>query len=135
MTRHAMSVALLVAALGWRGPAALDGCWRGSTTNGSNPGLNIMTMCMDADDDVGLTVYFPNTPIGEPPTTCLARGRRSEAEGNKFRILTDEGLCRNGGTMGAYDFHCELEADEALSCDHIVRSGDNVNVRLEKLNQ
>jgi hypothetical protein len=133
MTRVGVFAALVGAVVGLHGRAALDGCWTGSTTNGSNPGLNIMTMCMDADDDVGLTVYFPNTPIGEPPTTCLARGRRSEAQGNAFRILTDEGLCRNGGTMGVYDFHCSLEADEALSCDHIVRSGDNVNVRLEKL--
>jgi hypothetical protein len=135
MTKVAGCLALLAAALGFPRPSALDDCWTGSTTNGSNPGLNTMRLCIAADDAVELRVYFPNTPIQEPPTICVSSGRRVERQRDTFRIVTEVGECENGSTMGRYDLHCAVRAGDALSCTFPVPSGNLVNVALAKVPQ
>jgi hypothetical protein len=131
MSAAAVLAPLLLAAALHGSPSVAE-CWKGSTTNGSNPGLNTMLLCIAANDLAELKVYFPNTPIGEPPTTCTARGRRSEAEGG-FRILTGEGQCENGSSMGAYDLRCAVDAAAIMSCTFSALSGNPVDVRLEKV--
>jgi hypothetical protein len=124
---------ILLTTLGLQGPAPLDGCWKGSTTNGSNPGLNKTLLCISVNNAVELRVYFPNTPIKEPPTTCLSRGRRSDTADGGFRVLAGEGQCDNGSSMGGYDLRCTVAAQEVLLCSHVVASGDLVDVRFEKV--
>jgi hypothetical protein len=125
--------ALLLVAVGFLAPSPLDTCWRGSTTNGSNPGLNTMTLCIADDGAAGLRVYFPNTPLQEPPTNCSASGLRTEAQGNTFRIVTDVGRCDNGGIMGQYDLRCTVAVEDTLLCTFPVASGNLIDLRLEKI--
>jgi hypothetical protein len=133
MTKGAACLALLAVAFGFQRASALDECWTGSTTNGSNPGLNRMRLCIDDDDAVDLRVYFPNTPIQEPPTICVSTGRRVEARGSTFRIVTEVGRCENGTAMGRYDLRCTVGVADALSCTFPVPSGTLVNVALVKV--
>jgi hypothetical protein len=133
MTKLAAWLPLFVLAISLHEPSPLGECWKGRTTNGSNPGLNTMLLCIDARDQVELRVHFPNTPIQEPPTTCMTKGRRSDSQGNTFRIVTEVGECANGNTMGQYDLRCTVGAEETMSCTFPVASGNLINVMLEKI--
>ena len=128
----AVCLALLVVAASFHRPSSLEECWKGSTTNGSNPGLNTMTLCVAANDDIELEVYFPNTPIREPPTTCMSPGRRLDSRRDTFRAVTEVGQCENGSTMGQYDLRCTVVEENTMSCTFPVPSGDLVSVKLEK---
>ena len=133
MTKPTACLALFVVAISFNEPSSFEACWKGSTTNGSNPGLNTMLLCIAASDTIELRVHFPNTPIREPPTTCVSTGRRLDSQGNTFRIVTEVGQCENGNTMGQYDLQCTIGADETMSCTFPVPSGNLVNVMLEKV--
>jgi hypothetical protein len=133
MTKAIASLALFLAAATPHGPSAVATCWKGRNTDGTNPGLNTMMLCMAANDLVELRVYFPNTPIQEPPTTCMSRGRRTAAEGNAWRIVTGAGLCENGGTIGVFDLQCTVDAEETLACMYHGLAGNEVHVVLEKI--
>jgi hypothetical protein len=132
MTKSALYLALLLAA-GFHEPSSLQACWKGVTTNGANPGLNTTMLCIADNGAVELKVYFPNTPIGEPPTTCTARGRRTEAQGSTLRMVTQPGQCENGNTMGQYDFRCTVDAEEIMSCAYLDPAGREIQLRLEKI--
>ena len=133
MTNPSVCLALFAGVVAFHAPSSFDECWKGSTTNGSNPGLNTMTLCVAANDDIELEVYFPNTPVREPPTTCLSPGRRLDSRGNTFRVATEVGQCENGGTMSRYDLRCTLVEEDAMSCTFPVPSGNLISVRLEKV--
>ena len=129
-----IALTLLAMAIGGpHGPTVPESCWKGFTTNGSNPGLNTMMFCITPGNAVELRVYFPNTAIQEPPTTCLSRGRRMSAEGGAIRVVTVEGQCENGSSMGPYDLTCTSDAKETLSCTYLLGSGKPINVKLEKI--
>jgi len=133
MLKPASCAGLLVMVVGLQGTASPAGCWKGSTTNGSNPGLNTTLLCIAASGAVDLRVYFPNTPIQEPPTTCVSRGRLSEAPEDAFAITMQQGRCENGSSMGAYEFECALAEDDAMSCSHRSPAGDLILTRFEKI--
>ena len=133
MMKPTACLALAILAVSFDGQSSAEACWKGSTTDGSNPGLNITLLCIAENGLVELKVHFPNTPIQEPPTTCTARGRKTESEGNTSRIVTGLGQCENGNTMGAYDFRCTLGDDDTMTCEHVTPSGILVHSTLKKV--
>jgi len=133
MTKPTSCLALFVVAVSLHGPSSLEACWKGFTTNGSNPGLNTMLLCIAANDAIDLRVYFPNTAIREPPTTCMSRGRRSDSQGNTFRVVTQVGRCENGNSMGRYDLQCTVAAEDTMSCTYLVPSGNSIQLVLTRV--
>jgi hypothetical protein len=133
MPTPALGLSLLLLAGTFAGPSSLATCWKGTTTNGSNPGLNMTLLCIAENGAVDLRVHFPNSPIGEPPTTCFARGRRQGGESKAFTIVVQDGRCENGSAMGGYEFQCEMAPRDTISCTHRNASGDLVHMALAKV--